>query len=158
MIDYPDVTVYRCVVCNEAVTESNFKWHRRPPDRSKTSPSAEYVRVEAALRSHLRRHHPSAIARRPALRRAIRTRTLTPLAPLPPPPPSLLSRRQEEVLCAAAAGETAAETAERLGLNYETIKTTRARAIHKLGARNMPHAVALALDGGWITMRKEPVR
>lgn len=52
-----------------------------------------------------------------------------------------LSPLELEVLNRAARGETAHETAQRLGRSYETIKAVRARLLQKLGVRNMPHAV-----------------
>ncbi|WP_200302282.1 LuxR C-terminal-related transcriptional regulator [Streptomyces adelaidensis] len=54
-------------------------------------------------------------------------------------------------LAAAARGETAEETAGRLHLAYDTVKNHRQRAVHRLQARSVTHAVALAVAAGWIT-------
>jgi DNA-binding NarL/FixJ family response regulator len=51
-------------------------------------------------------------------------------------------------LCAAANGFTASETARALHRGTQTIKTRRGQALLKLGARNMPHAVRLAMTSG----------
>jgi DNA-binding CsgD family transcriptional regulator len=68
---------------------------------------------------------------------------------------SLLRRRLEgkalsdpefEVLRAAAEGFSAAETADRLIKSKHTIITQRRSLQAKLGARNLPHAVALAYE------------
>lgn len=50
----------------------------------------------------------------------------------------------------AAAGETGEETAARLHLSYEAVKTARQRAMSRLQARSMAHAVALVLAHGWL--------
>lgn len=54
-----------------------------------------------------------------------------------------LNAREMEVLLHAAAGRDTGETATLLNLSAETVKTHRKRAIAKLRARNMTHAVAL---------------
>ena len=68
---------------------------------------------------------------------------------------SLLRRRLEgkalsdpefEVLRAATEGFSAAETADRLIKSKHTIITQRRSLQAKLGARNLPHAVALAYE------------
>jgi DNA-binding CsgD family transcriptional regulator len=51
-------------------------------------------------------------------------------------------------LCAAANGFTAVETARTLKKGTQTVKTQRGQALLKLGARNMPHAVHLAMTTG----------
>lgn len=53
-------------------------------------------------------------------------------------------------VAAAAAGEAPEETARRLCLSYETLKTNRRRAVARLEAHNMSHAVALVLAHGWL--------
>jgi len=54
------------------------------------------------------------------------------------------------VVAAAAVGEAPEDTARRLCLSYESVKTNRQRAVSRLGARSMTHAVALALAHGWL--------
>jgi DNA-binding NarL/FixJ family response regulator len=57
-----------------------------------------------------------------------------------------LSLREQEVLQLVAAGLKNAEIAERLFLSTETVKTHVRHIFDKLGARNRPHAVALAAE------------
>ena len=57
-----------------------------------------------------------------------------------------LSDPEFEVLRAAAEGFSAAETADRLIKSKHTIITQRRSLQAKLGARNLPHAVALAYE------------
>lgn len=64
-----------------------------------------------------------------------------------------LTGRDTDILDAAASGETAAETGQRLFLAMETVKFYRKRVIAKLGARNIVHAVAIALRDGHIRHR-----
>ncbi|MDX3629018.1 hypothetical protein PV728_01575 [Streptomyces europaeiscabiei] len=61
-----------------------------------------------------------------------------------------LSGSQLAVLVGAALGERPEETAARLEVPLGTIRSTRARALDRLGARNISHAVALAVAAGWI--------
>jgi two-component system, NarL family, response regulator len=69
-----------------------------------------------------------------------------------------LSERELEVLHAAANGETMEETATRLWLSLETIKSHRRNVIAKLGARNLSHAIALAVRSGLMSVESvEPV-
>jgi two-component system NarL family response regulator len=69
-----------------------------------------------------------------------------------------LSERELEVLLAAAKGETMEETAARLWLSLETIKSHRRNVIAKLGARNLSHAIALAVRSGLMSVESvEPV-
>lgn len=56
-----------------------------------------------------------------------------------------LTRHELRALVYSAAGYTAAETAAKLGVGVETIKTQRDSFKEKLGASNAPNAVALAL-------------
>lgn len=58
---------------------------------------------------------------------------------------------QLNVLVAAAQGELPEETAARLFLALGTVKSTRVRAVQRLGARNVAHAVAISVAAGWIT-------
>lgn len=62
-----------------------------------------------------------------------------------PLPPALFA-----AVAAAAAGETPEETAGRLCLSHSAVKTNRQRAVARLEARSMTHAVALALAHGWL--------
>ncbi len=57
-----------------------------------------------------------------------------------------LSTPELEVLEAAAAGLSAKETAARLVKSPHTVIAHRRSIQAKLGARNLPHAVALAFD------------
>jgi DNA-binding CsgD family transcriptional regulator len=59
--------------------------------------------------------------------------------------PHGLSRRQLQVLALAARGYTAHETADRLGIGLEAVKTYRVRAYTQLGARNITNAIAILL-------------
>lgn len=55
------------------------------------------------------------------------------------------------VVEAAAAGDSVEDTARRLSLAYDTVKTHRQRAVSRLQARSVSHAVALCVAAGWIT-------
>lgn len=55
-----------------------------------------------------------------------------------------LSTPELEVLRAAAEGLSAKETAERLVKSHHTVIAQRRAIQAKLGARNLPHAIALA--------------
>jgi DNA-binding CsgD family transcriptional regulator len=59
-----------------------------------------------------------------------------------------LTAREGEVLKFAALGFTSAETGARLCLAPATVKWHRGNLIAKLGARNIPHAVAVAYERG----------
>ncbi len=63
-------------------------------------------------------------------------------------PRDWLTERELEVLRLAAEGCMVTETAERMFLGHETVKTYRARIFLMLGARNLAHAVALAYERG----------
>jgi len=58
------------------------------------------------------------------------------------------------IIAAAAAGESQEETARRLCLSYDTVKTHRQRAVMRLEARNVTHAVALCTAAGWVTAQQ----
>ncbi|MDN3021566.1 helix-turn-helix transcriptional regulator [Streptomyces sp. S.PB5] len=62
-----------------------------------------------------------------------------------------LSQAQLGIVAAAAAGESPEGTARRLCLSYDTVKSHRQRAVARLEARNILHAVALCVAAGWIT-------
>lgn len=66
-----------------------------------------------------------------------------------------LNGRERQILAGAARGETAAQTAARLFLSPETVKSYRKRATAKLGACNITNAVALAVSTG-VLPRLEP--
>lgn len=59
-----------------------------------------------------------------------------------------LTPRELQTLALAAAGNTTDEIAQALGITYETAKTYVRHFIHKLGARNAKHAIALAFRAG----------
>jgi DNA-binding CsgD family transcriptional regulator len=61
-----------------------------------------------------------------------------------------LTRRERQVLQAAAFGLGVKETAARLGIGAETVKTHRRSAIMVCDARNTTHAVAIAWRVGMI--------
>jgi DNA-binding NarL/FixJ family response regulator len=60
----------------------------------------------------------------------------------------VLSGRLVEALLGMAAGETADETATRLGLPLETMKSRRVEVLRRLGARNAAQAVARGFEIG----------
>ncbi|NUS29782.1 MAG: hypothetical protein HOV92_36965 [Streptomyces sp.] len=63
-----------------------------------------------------------------------------------------LSPAQLRIIAAAAAGEAQEETAARLCLSYDTVRGHRKRAVSRLQARSVTHAVALCVAAaGWIT-------
>jgi PAS domain S-box-containing protein len=71
--------------------------------------------------------------------------------------PAPISGREREVLELVAEGKTSAEIAAALHLSPETVRTHLGNARTKLGARNRPHAVALALEQGLIGLEGLPV-
>jgi DNA-binding NarL/FixJ family response regulator len=56
-----------------------------------------------------------------------------------------LTRRQREIFQLLANGESTTVAARELGLAEETVKTHTKHALARLGAKNMTHAVAMAL-------------
>jgi DNA-binding CsgD family transcriptional regulator len=64
-----------------------------------------------------------------------------------------LRKRELEVLELAALGYSCDRTAKDLYLSIETVKTYRQRIIRKLGARNITHAVAVAVASGVVARR-----
>jgi DNA-binding NarL/FixJ family response regulator len=80
-----------------------------------------------------------------ALARRDAGQPIQPKAPPRPPPPQL-TNRELEVLRGAANGETAKETAARLGKSFETIKDHRKSAIRRLGARSIAQAIFIAYE------------
>lgn len=63
-----------------------------------------------------------------------------------------LSPRQRDVLTGIAGGETAKETAARLGIAPKTVELHRSRLRQAFGARTTPHLVHLALAQGALTL------
>lgn len=61
-----------------------------------------------------------------------------------------LTPAQLAAVAAAASGELPEDTARRLCLSYEALKSSRQRAVSRLQARSMTHAVALTLAYGWL--------
>jgi DNA-binding CsgD family transcriptional regulator len=61
-----------------------------------------------------------------------------------------LSTGQLAIVAAAAAGESVEETARRLSVTGEAVKSQRQRAVHAMSARNMTHAVAVSVAAGWL--------
>ena len=59
-----------------------------------------------------------------------------------------LSPRERIVLSALADGLTIPQTAERMGICHQRVELMRFWMYRKLGARNGPHAVALAARQG----------
>ena len=71
-----------------------------------------------------------------------------------PNPP--LSNREREVLALVANGLTNVEIGMELHISIATVKNHRSRIIGFLGANNMPHAVAIAIQRGeLVVMRRE---
>lgn len=62
-----------------------------------------------------------------------------------------LTPRMRAVIVAAAQGETAKETAFRLHLRPATVERQRRIAVSRLGARTLPHAVAIAAQRGLLS-------
>jgi DNA-binding CsgD family transcriptional regulator len=63
-----------------------------------------------------------------------------------------LSPRELECLAWAAQGKTYTAIGKILGISFATVKTNLDTARHKLGAVNLPHAVALAILYGHLFM------
>lgn len=55
------------------------------------------------------------------------------------------------IVAAAAANESPRDTARRLHLSYETVKSHRHRAMSRLEVHSMDDAVALCAAAGWVT-------
>jgi DNA-binding CsgD family transcriptional regulator len=64
-----------------------------------------------------------------------------------------LTPAQRAVLAYAASGYSTKETAKRLGISNDTVRTHRQAAIRRLQARNITQAVYL-----WLTMTEEGVK
>lgn len=63
-----------------------------------------------------------------------------------------LTQREQEVLALVARGYSAREIAEQLSITKRTVDEHASRATAKLGATNRTHAVALATQGGLISV------
>uniref|UniRef100_A0AAU2A0R5 Helix-turn-helix transcriptional regulator n=1 Tax=Streptomyces sp. NBC_00093 TaxID=2975649 RepID=A0AAU2A0R5_9ACTN len=64
--------------------------------------------------------------------------------------PDWLTPALLRVLAGLARGETVQETAERLNIAYETVRSRRKKVYAGMGARTPAHAVGLALSYGWV--------
>jgi DNA-binding NarL/FixJ family response regulator len=73
-------------------------------------------------------------------------------ADAPPETPGILSPRERQVLTLTATGAPQEEIAGHLVISPETARTHLRNAIRKLGARNRPHAIAIALSRGEIDL------
>lgn len=62
-----------------------------------------------------------------------------------------LNASELNVLQASATGEEMAATAARMKISEHAVGRHRQRAVEKLDAGGLAHAVALAVDAGWIT-------
>ena len=69
-----------------------------------------------------------------------------------------LSPREREIMDLLAQGLTGEQVAEHLFLSPETVKTHIRNAMAKLEASTRVHAVAIALEEGLISLRREHVR
>ena len=61
-----------------------------------------------------------------------------------------LTKRQREVLQLFADGFSTGQAAHRLGLSEETVRTHAKASLHRLGARDRTHAIAMAMRGALI--------
>ena len=55
-----------------------------------------------------------------------------------------------EILRSAACGDQNKETAVKLHYSFHTLKFYKQRIMVKLGARNIPHAISLAYEQGYL--------
>lgn len=60
------------------------------------------------------------------------------------------TRQEAVVLALLAGGHSYESAAAELGISHHTTRSHTRSAIKKLQARNIPHAVAIALREGWI--------
>jgi PAS domain S-box-containing protein len=72
------------------------------------------------------------------------------------PADRVLTAREREVLSLVASGQTSRDVAERLYLSPTTVESHIRSAMQRLGARNRPHAVALALARGEVMLDGRP--
>lgn len=64
--------------------------------------------------------------------------------------PWTLTHREYEILVLCSQGMNSVEIADRFFLAVETIKVHRKNILKKLDAKNMVHAVAIAIRNGWL--------
>jgi DNA-binding CsgD family transcriptional regulator len=67
-----------------------------------------------------------------------------------------LTMRERQVLTLIATGADFGEIADELSIARTTVKTHAQNALRKLGARNRPHAIALAMRDGLISAPPRP--
>jgi DNA-binding NarL/FixJ family response regulator len=72
--------------------------------------------------------------------------------PVLPPPAGTLTKRQAQVLALLASGLTGREVAASLWLADATVRSHVQNALTALEARSRAHAVAVALQSGWIEL------
>ncbi|WP_262027619.1 response regulator transcription factor [Microvirga sp. Mcv34] len=65
-----------------------------------------------------------------------------------------LSEREKQILKLAADGAGSKETGSILGITDATVKVHRKSLYRKMGAKNAPHAVAIAFRKGWFDEEK----
>ncbi|WP_196217853.1 response regulator transcription factor [Streptomyces blattellae] len=70
--------------------------------------------------------------------------------------PCPLSDRELEILTEVASGETRDSAARNLGISVESVRGRCPQIFARLGARNAPHAVAIAMRHGWIDDARVP--
>lgn len=58
---------------------------------------------------------------------------------------------QTAIVQSLADGWTTRETAARLGVTYETVRTHAANVTRRVGATNMNHVVAIGFREGWLS-------
>lgn len=63
---------------------------------------------------------------------------------------------QLKILAALAAGTNRNEIAEQLGITMNTLRTHRRDMLHRIGARDTAHAVAMAHEQGWFDGQEGP--
>jgi len=62
--------------------------------------------------------------------------------------------RQGDLLMHVASGKSYQEVAEALGISPHTVKCEMHRLMKRIGARNSAHALAIAVEHGWIEIAK----
>lgn len=62
-----------------------------------------------------------------------------------------LTRRQKDVLTLVSAGNSDKEAGRVLGIEAVSVKTHAWYAVRALGAKNRPHAVAIAMRAGLLS-------
>lgn len=77
---------------------------------------------------------------------------------LPPDYRPAFTTEQRLLLSMLAAGRSRAEMADRTGRSRSAIHSLLTRIYRRLGAVNAPHAVAISIRDGLITVRPTPTR